>query len=80
MPDTGTVASTMRAARVDEVRGTVRVADMAVPKIGPDDALVRIVASSESAAATGISGTATGTGSASSCPSPPCSATRSAAW
>ncbi|MBV8399152.1 MAG: alcohol dehydrogenase catalytic domain-containing protein [Acetobacteraceae bacterium] len=45
MPDTGMTGATMRAARVDEIRGPVRVTDMPVPEIGPDDALVRVVAS-----------------------------------
>lgn len=38
-------ARTMRAAKIDGVRGKVRVADVPVPEIGEEDALVRVVAS-----------------------------------
>jgi D-arabinose 1-dehydrogenase-like Zn-dependent alcohol dehydrogenase len=43
VPDIST--RTMRAARVDGVRQPVHVAEVPVPEIGADDALVRVVAS-----------------------------------
>ncbi|MDQ2805206.1 MAG: alcohol dehydrogenase catalytic domain-containing protein [Pseudomonadota bacterium] len=42
---TSTIPKTMRAAQTEGIRQAVRVADVSVPEIGEDDALIRVVAS-----------------------------------
>jgi len=52
----------MKAAQIEGVRGRISVAEVEIPELEPDDALVRVVASGI-AEVTGICGTGTGNGS-----------------